>query len=112
MDYNIQSLRLINEIENLVWSEFKKEVKVKNGKKVFGSLLNCPKIYKTNKSFANSPIHLEYIVRQMMLLHYKTLVDLNRGNGVFSIGKDIVTSEIYKSLAKSYWSKPMTGDKV
>jgi len=90
------SFRQLNEIENLVWSEFKKEFKVKTYKKAFGSLLDSTKLNSTYLSFANSPIHLEYIMRRMMLQRYKTLVDLSKINGELSVGNGIVTSLVYK----------------
>lgn len=96
MGHYIPPLRQLNEIERLVWSAFKKELNARADKKVFGSLSDNAKLFATYVSFAISPIPQESILGGIMLHYYKTLIDLSKSNGGFSIGKDIVTSDVYK----------------
>lgn len=107
MGRSIRSFRQLIEIEKLVWSEFKKELKKKNDKKAFDRLFDNAKLYTSYLSFANRPLPIESIISGMIFHHYKTLVSIAKSytNDERVIGKEIVTSEIYKSYSKDLFDK-------
>ena len=103
MGRSIPSFRQLIEIEKLVWSEFKKELKNRNDKKAFDSLFECTKLYTPYLSFANRPIPVEPIFMGMVFHLYKTVVDL--ANKEFGADQEIVTLEIYNPQNKELFDK-------
>jgi len=71
----IPAFRHLTEIENLVWSEFKKELKTKNDKKRFNGLIDNPKLSTTDQSLINTSKRTEPVMLIMLFHHSKTLVD-------------------------------------
>lgn len=103
---SIPSFRQMIEIEKLVWSEYKKELKSKNLKKAFDNLFDNTKLYTMNLSFANRPIPIEPIMMGMMFHHYKTLVDIENSNtSKEPLAKEIVTLQIYEPYSKELFDK-------
>ncbi|HYG00632.1 MAG TPA: hypothetical protein VD815_11110 [Candidatus Saccharimonadales bacterium] len=80
MGRSIPSFRQLIEIEKMVWSKYKKELKTKNDKRALDSQFDNSKLYTAYLSFANKPIPIEPILIGMMLHHYKTLVALVNSN--------------------------------
>lgn len=107
MGRSIPSFRRRIEIEHLVWSEFKKELKSKNDKKSFDGLFDNAKLYTPYLSSANRPIPIEPIMMGMLFHHYKTLLDLatNNTNKEFGVDEEIVTLEIFKPRTKDLFDE-------
>jgi hypothetical protein len=95
MGRSIPSFRQLIEIEHLVWSEFKKELKNRNDKKALDNLFEFTKLYTPYLSFANRPIPVEPIFMGMIFHLYKTILDL-ANNKEFGVDQEIVTLEIFK----------------
>jgi hypothetical protein len=107
MGRSIPSFRHLIEIEHLVWSEFKKELKNKNDRKTFDSLFEFTKLYTPYLSFANRPIPIEPMYMGMIFHLYKTILDLtnNSTNKEFNADQEIVTLEIFKPHTKELFDK-------
>lgn len=107
MGRSIPSFRHLIEIEHLVWTEIKKELKNRNDKKAFDSLFECTKLYTPYLSSANRPIPIEPMLMGMLFHHYKTLLDLvrNSTSKEFGVDKEIVTLDVYKSQTKNLFDK-------
>jgi hypothetical protein len=104
---SIPSFRQLIEIEHLVWSEFKKELKNKNDKKTLDNLFESTKLYTPYLSFANRPIPIEPMLIGMIFHLYKRVIDLanNSTNKEFGVDQEIVTLEIYKLQNKELFDK-------
>lgn len=107
MGRSIPSFRQLIEIEHLDWSEFKKELRNRNDKKVFDNLFECTKLYTPYLSFANRPIPIEPMLMGMIYHLYKTILDLanNSKNKEFNADREIVTLEIFKPQTKELFDK-------
>ncbi len=107
MGRSIPSFRQLIEIEHLVWSEFKKELKNRNDKKAFDNLFDNTKLYTPYLSSANRPIPLEPMLMGMLFHHYKTLLDIENNNPQKESGVDqeIVTLRMFKPQTKELFDK-------
>jgi hypothetical protein len=107
MGRSIPSFRQLIEIEYQVWSEYRKELRNRNDKKVFDNLFECTKLYTPYLSFANRPIPIEPMLMGMIYHLYKRVVDLanNNTNKEFGVDQEIVTLEIFKPQNKGLFDK-------
>lgn len=102
MGRSIPSFRQLIEIDKLAWSDFKKELKTKNDKKVFDSLFDSTKLYTPYLSFANRPLPIEPIMMGMLFHQYKILVNLENNNTNEIFGEDLekVSLKVYEHYSK------------
>ena len=106
MGRSIPSFRQLIEIERLNWSEFKKELSIKNEKEAFNTIFENAKLYTQYLSNANRPIPIESIMMGALFHNYKKLSSLKRINFTEdSINQKLVLLDREKPLAKTLFDK-------
>jgi hypothetical protein len=101
MGRSIPSFRHLIEIERSNWSEFKKEVSLKNEKQVFDIIFENAKLYTQYLSNANRPIPIEPIMMGALFHNYKTFLKLGSESW---LNED----SILKKVAELGREKPLT----
>jgi hypothetical protein len=105
MGHSIPAFSQLNEIEKLLWSDFKNEIRGKDRKKLFDTLFENSKLYASYLAIANRPISIEPRMIGLLFYYCKMLVSVDDYRNDEYLDNKIVTCEIYESNVKELFDK-------